>query len=258
MRKLLKMLDGAGYTTLLLVRAVGFMFRRPRVRMTVQLMYGYGLKSLPVVAVVALFSGMIITLQTGLEMRRFGQLDLLGAIVAQTFAREFGPFMTAIILVGTVVSAYTAEIGTMKVSEETDALEVMSIDPIGFLAAPRILALTLMTFLLALCADVVGVVGGAIVAHTQLGEPAVRFLRRALDTLRGTQWFGLPRDLYSGLLKAMLTGFLISGVGCACGLRASGGALGVGRSVRNAVINCIVLILVVSYVFTWATYSAFQ
>lgn len=252
------MFEGAGYTVRLLVRASGYMVRKPRLGMTLGLANDYGLKSLPVVAIVALFSGMIISLQTGLEISRYGEGELLGFVVAQLFAREFGPFMTCMILVGTVVSAYAAEIGTMSVSEETDALEVMSIDPVGYLVAPRVLALTVMTFFLTLCAVVIGVIGGAIVANAQLGVPFKIFFDNALVSLEGRQWFGLPRDLYAGLVKAGLIGFVIAGVGCGQGLRATGGALGVGRAVRRAVITSIVLILVISYNVTWIVYTAFS
>jgi len=257
MRNLLAVFDGAGYTLGLLVRALGYIVRKPRVQMSARLAYDFGLKSLPVVCIVALFSGMIICLQTGIEIARYGEEELLGDLVAQIFAREFGPFMTCIILVGTVVSAYAAELGTMTVSEETDALEVMSIDPVGYLAAPRILALAVMTFLLTLCADLVGIIGGAVVANAQLNLPFRIFFDRALISLEGRQWFGLPRDLYAGLLKAGIIGFVIAGVGCAQGLRAAGGALGVGKAVRRAVITSIVLILVLSYNFTWLVYRAF-
>jgi phospholipid/cholesterol/gamma-HCH transport system permease protein len=248
---------GAGYTTALLYRSAGYAARKPRLAMTARLAYDYAFKSLPVVAIVALFSGMIISLQTGLGIARFGEAEVLGFLVAQTFAREFGPFMTCIILTGTVVSAYAAEIGTMKVSEETDALEVMSIDPVGYLATPRVLALCVMTFFLTLCADLIGILGGAVVAHSQLGLPYSRFFDRALESLQGREWIGLPRDLYAGLVKASITGFVIAGVGCAQGLRAQGGALGVGRAVRRAVIVSIVLILLISYTFSWLAYQAF-
>ena len=257
MRWLVNSFEGAGFTANVMIKSVGYMVRKPRLVMTGRIMYDFGLKSLPVVSIVALFSGMIICLQTGLEVARYGEEEILGLIVAQTFAREFGPFMTCIILVGTVVSAYAAEIGTMAVSEETDALEVMSIDPVGYLAAPRILALTIMAFFLSLCAVVVGILGGAIVAQAQLGLPYGIFFERAFESLRGTEWFGLPRDVYAGLMKGMLTGFVIASVGCAQGLRAQGGALGVGRAVRRAVINSIVLTLIISYNFSWLTYRAF-
>lgn len=251
-------LESSGYTAVLLGRSLGFIVRKPRLGTALRLMYDYGLKSLPVVAVVALFSGMIISLQTGIQLALVGQEQYIGVVVAQTFSREFGPFMTCIILVGTVVSAYTAEIGTMTVSEETAALEVMSIDPVGYLVAPRILALTVMTFFLTVCADIVGLGGGAFVAKSQLGVSYKRFFDVALDSLQGREWLGiLPKDLYAGLLKASFTGFVIAGVGCAQGLRAQGGALGVGRAVRGAVIASIVLILIISYDFTWLVYRAF-
>ncbi len=258
MKGLLAILDGAGYTVEILVRALGYIVRKPRLLMTARLAYDFGLKSFPVVCIVAFFSGMIICLQMGIEISQYGEEEFLGLVVAQTFAREFGPFMTCIILVGTVVSAYAAELGTMKVSEETDALEVMSIDPIGYLAAPRILALCVMTFFLTLCADLVGIVGGAVVANQQLSLPFRIFFDRALESLEGREWGGLPRDLYAGLVKAGIIGFVIAGVGCASGLRAAGGALGVGKAVRRAVIASIVLILVISYIVTWLVYRAFE
>ncbi len=257
MRKLALALEGAGYVAEVMGRSFGFMIRRPRLPVTLRLMYDYGLKSLPVVMTVAFFSGMILALQTGIQMAKLGQEQFIGVIVALTFAREFGPFMTCIVLVGTVVSAYAAEIGTMTVSEETAALEVMSIEPIGYLAAPRILALTTMTFFLTFCSLLVGLLGGSIVSHAQLGVPYHRFFDLALDSLSGRAWLGLPKDLYSGLLKATITGYVIGAVGCAHGLRAQGGALGVGTAVRRAVITSIVLILVISYDFTWLVYRAF-
>jgi len=249
--------ERAGYTARVLVRSVGYMVRKPRLHTTMQLMFDHGLRSLPVLIFVAFFSGMIISLQSGIQLQRFGQEELIGVLVAQTFAREFGPFVTCIILVGTVVSAYAAEIGTMTVSEETAALEVMSIDPVGYLAAPRILGFTIMTFFLTLCADAVGIVGGAVVANTQLDVSYARFFDRAIQSLQGREWMLLPRDLFAGLIKSSITGFVIAGVGCAQGLTAHGGALGVGRAVRRAVIASIVLILVISYDFTWLTYRAF-
>ena len=246
-----------GYTVRLLFHALACAFRNPRTKMTLTIMYDYGLKSLPVVAIVAFFSGMIISLQTGIQLVRFGQEEFIGIIVAQSFAREFGPFMTCIILVGTVVSAYAAELGTMNVSEETAALEVMSIDPVGYLVTPRIIALTIMTFLLTICADGIGILGGGIVAKTQLNVPFNRYFENAIESLQGRQWFGLPKDLYGGFVKGAITGCVIAAIGCAEGLTAHGGALGVGRSVRRAVIISIVMILILSFDLTWLFYRAF-
>ena len=258
MRRLFAAFDMAGYTVQILVKSLWFSIRRPRIKSTMTLMYEGGLKSLLVVAIVAMFSGMILCLQTGLQLIQLGQEDLIGALVAQTFAREFGPFITCIILVGTIVSAYTAEIGTMRVSEEVSALEVLSIDPIDYLAAPRVVALAIMTFLLTACADYIGILGGGLVASMQMGVPFGRYLESAMETLRGGEWFGLPKDVYAGLVKAGFTGGVIGAIGCAQGLTAQGGALGVGRAVRRAVIHSIVLILIISYDFTWLVYRAFM
>ena len=132
----------------------------------------------------------------------------------------------------------------------------MSIDPIGYLAAPRILALTIMTFFLVLFADIVGVIGGAVQARHSIDMSYSHFFELALNSLKGRDWI-LPKDVWAGLLKGMFTGYVIAGVGCAAGFMAHGGALGVGRAVRGAVIASIVLILVISYDFSWLTYRAF-
>ena len=252
-----ELFERAGYTIVTLVRGTGWAFRKPRLRVTLNLMYESGIQSLPVVAIMALFAGMIISLQTGIFLEQLGQSETVGSVVAQTFAREFGPFMTCIILVGTVVSSYTAEIGTMAVSEEISALEVLSVRPVSYLVAPRVVALTVMTFFLTIVADIIGVLGGGLVAMNQLGLPMERYLDRALSTLSGREWGYLPKDVYAGLLKAAFTGWGMAGVGCAAGLRARGGALGVGRAVRTAVITSIVLTLIISYNFSWVAYQVF-
>ncbi len=256
-RAVAELFDRAGYTIVLLFRGTGWAFRKPRWRMTVSLMYEGGIQSLPVVAIVALFAGMIISLQTGIFLDQLGQGETVGRIVAQTFAREFGPFMTCIILVGTVVSAYAAEIGTMAVSEEVSALEVLSVRPASYLVAPRIVALTVMTFFLTVVADIIGVIGGGLVAMNQIGLPMDLYLENALDTLSGREGGYLPKDVYAGLMKASFTAWVMAGVGCAQGLRARGGALGVGRAVRSAVITSIVLTLIISYNFSWVAYQVF-
>jgi len=256
MKWLVRMFEGAGFAMSVGGRSLGFMLRRPRLGMSGKLAYDYGLKSLPVVLVVALFSGMIICLQTGIQVAQFGEEEVLGIVVAQTFAREFGPFMTCIILVGTAVSAFAAEIGTMKVSEEVDALEVMSIDPVRMLVTPRVVAVTLMTFVLTILVDFVGVLGGGLVAMSRLGVSFESYLDWARRVLDGTDFLGfLPKDVYSGLLQALVFGLLISSVACSQGLRARGGALGVGRAVRKTVVASIMLTLVFGFLMTAFLYT---
>lgn len=202
-----------------------------------------GVKSLGVVLVVALFTGMIISVQVGRELSRFQQEDTVGGLVAVTICREMGPFMTAIILAATVGSAMAAELGTMKVSEEIDALEVMSIPPAMYLVMPRILALTVMCPLLTLVTDLVATFGGAIVSRALLGVSYYGYF----DKVQSYLTF---KDVYTGLVKAVMFGMVVASVGCAQGLMASGGARGVGVAVRNSVMYSLLLILVIGYFMT--------
>ena len=209
-------------------------------------------KSLLVVAVVGTFMGMILVLQRGEELREFGAEDRLPYIVAGAMAREMGPFITAIILAATVGGAIAAELGTMRVSEEIDALELMNIDPVPFLVSPRIWALGVSAVLLTLFVNVIGVCGGALVAHTQYGIDFLDFFDGARDALAGPWYFGiLSKHLYTGLVKAAVLGVLIGALASAAGLRASGGALGVGRAVRSAVVASVIASLIAGYLLTW-------
>jgi phospholipid/cholesterol/gamma-HCH transport system permease protein len=220
-------------------------------------MYDHGVKAVPVVVLVAVFTGMIVSLQAGVEIKQYGQEALVGRIVAASMFREMGPFITGIILTATAGSACAAEIGTMRVSEEVDALEMMGIDPVRYLVAPRVIALGLMCFALTILTDCFGTLGGAFVAQSQLGVSYQTYFDGARATLATGHVLGfLSKHVYTGLVKAFVFGILIGVVGCAQGLRAEGGALGVGRAVRRAVVASIVLILVLGYYMTWFFYGA--
>jgi phospholipid/cholesterol/gamma-HCH transport system permease protein len=255
-----EMVLGAGHALVLLWRT-GRLAVNPRhagreLRAMVLQMHEHGVKAIPVVTLVAVFTGMIVALQTGIEIRAYGQEGIIGRIVAASMFREMGPFITAVILTATAGSACAAEIGTMRVSEEVDALEMMSIDPVRFLVAPRVIALGLMGVALAVLTDCFGTLGGAIVAKSQLGVSYRTYFDEARNALGGEYLLGfLSRDVYSGLLKSLVFGVLIGLVGCSSGLRASGGALGVGRAVRRAVVSSIVLVLVLGYIMTWFFYG---
>ena len=220
-------------------------------------MYDHGVKAMPVVTLVAVFMGMIVSLQAGVEIKVFGQESLIGRIVAASMFREMGPFITAIVLTATAGSACAAEIGTMRVSEEVDALDMMGIDPIRYLVLPRIIALSVMCVLLTVLTDCFGTLGGAIVASSQLGVSYGTYFDGVQKTLSGEHVLGfLSKHVYTGLFKAFVFGVLIGVVGCSQGLRTTGGALGVGRAVRRAVVASVVLILVLGYYMTWMFYGA--
>ena len=192
---------------------------------------------------VALFTGMILALQTGLQLRRYGQEEFIGSAVSISIIREMGPFMTGLIIAASVGSAIAAQLGTMKVSEEISALEVMSIDPNRFLVMPRLVALTLMMPILTVYTKVLGILGGGIVGATQLGVSFQVYLDNATR-------FAENKDLYVGLFKAMVFGVIIATVACHQGLSTSEGAVGVGRATRQTVITSFLLILIVGYMIT--------
>ncbi|MCG3134427.1 MAG: hypothetical protein HMLKMBBP_01733 [Planctomycetes bacterium] len=227
--------------------------RRPGrgLRRVLDQLYLHAVKSLLVVAVVGAFTGMVLALQTGAELREFGAESQLPAIVTAAMCREMGPFITAIILSATAGAAIAAELGTMKVSEEVDALEVMNVDVTGFLVAPRVLSMSLACVVLTVLVDFVGILGGAMVAQSQDGTSYADFFRGARETLTHAELLGVSKALYSGLVKAWFFGLLTGGLACSAGLRAKGGALGVGRAVRTSVTASVVVTLIVGYLLTW-------
>jgi phospholipid/cholesterol/gamma-HCH transport system permease protein len=212
-------------------------------REVVTQMMVYGIKSLGVITIVAVFIGMILALQTGIELRKFNQEVYIGTAVMATMLREMGPFMTGLILAACVASAIAAHLGTMVVSEEIDALDVMSIDPVRFLVMPRIVAMGIMTPLLSFYTCVMGVIGGGVVGMTQLGVSWDTYIEYA------TRYAEL-RDLYVGMVKAFVFGILLTTVACHEGLSTTQGAVGVGLATRKTVIECFLLILVIGYFIT--------
>lgn len=210
-----------------------------------------------VVLLVGLFIGMIVSLQTGIELARIGQQDQIGTIVAVSMAREMGPFITATILAATAGSSMAAELGTMSVSDELAALEVLSIDRVKLLILPRIVALAIAAPLLTILCDTIGILGGGFVANSQLNVSWQLYLDSATEALtEPAQLIALPKDVYGGLAKSVVFGLLVSVIGCSAGLNARGGALGVGRGTRQAVRDAIIAIIVSNYFMTWFMYQA--
>jgi len=228
-----------------------------RRRWFLEQLYGAAIANLHVVLLVALFIGMIVSLQTGIELATFGQQDQIGFIVAASLAREMGPFITAIILAATVGSALAAELGTMSVSDELAALEVMSIDRVSFLVLPRVAALALACPLLTVLCDFVGIIGGGLVASSQLNVGWALYSDSALQALEATGTLvPLPKDVYGGLLKAFFFGITVAVISCSSGLKAAGGALGVGRATSHAVRDSIIAVILSNYFLTWFLYQA--
>ena len=232
---------------MLFVRAVGFLGHLPASKRarhdTLTQMFNAGIRSLGVISVVAAFTGMILALQTGLELRRFAQEEFIGTAVMLSMLREMGPFMTGLILAASVGSAYAAQLGTMVVSEEVAALEVMSINPVRYLVLPRLVALAFMTPLLAFYSTVLGMIGGGLVGNTQLGVSWYSYYDNAIR-------FAETKDLWVGLFKAFLFGIIITIVSCYQGFITTNGAVGVGRATRKSVIVSFLAILIVGYFVT--------
>lgn len=219
-------------------------------------LYQSAIQGLHVVLLVGLFIGMIVSLQTGIELARIGQQDQIGTVVAVSMVREMGPFITATILAATVGSSMAAEIGTMAVSDELAALEVISVDRIRFLVLPRLVALAIAAPLLTILCDAIGIIGGGFVAQSQLNVTFQLYIDSAVEALRTqADIFPVPKDLYSGLFKSFVFGILVAVIGCSAGLRATGGALGVGNATREAVRDSIVTIIIANYFMTWFIYQ---
>jgi phospholipid/cholesterol/gamma-HCH transport system permease protein len=243
-RSLILSVQSAGRAGLMLADAVRYLpavFAR-RSEVLRQLYIG-GIKSFGAVSVVALFSGMVLALQMGLELRRYGQESSVGAIVASIMTREFGPFMTGLILAATIGSAMAAELGTMTVSEEVASLEVMSINVSRFLIMPRVVAFALVCPLLTVYTNILGIFGGGVVAATQLSVSELAYYN-------STIYFVQNREVYVGLFKAVIFGILIATISCHQGLMALRGAEDVAKGVRKAVIYSFLMILIVGYMVT--------
>jgi phospholipid/cholesterol/gamma-HCH transport system permease protein len=202
-----------------------------------------GYFSLPVIGLTAVFIGAALALNIYVGGARFNAESFVPNIVVLGITRELGPVLAGLMLAGRVSAGIAAEIGTMRVTEQLDAMTTLSTDPFRFLIAPRLLAATLMLPLLVVVADIIGVMGGYLVAVNSLGFNGATYLRNTFDFLE-------PQDVVLGLVKAAVFGFIIAAVGAYQGYHSRGGALGVGRATTNAVVGAIVLILAVNYLIT--------
>ncbi len=254
---ILALAEGVGHPVDIFLQAVRRLPSSFRRRKPIgEQMFASSVQGIHVVLLVGLFIGMIVSLQTGIELARIGQQDQIGVLVAVTMAREMGPFITATILAATVGSAMAAELGTMAVSDELAALEVLSVDRVSFLVLPRLVALALAAPLLTILCDTIGIFGGGFVAKSQLNVTFQLYIDSAIESLRSPALtIPVPKDVYTGLFKAFVFGLQIAAIGCSSGLRASGGALGVGRATRQAVRDSIIAIIVSNYFMTWFFYQ---
>lgn len=212
-------------------------------RIILQHVMRIGYYSLPVVALTAFFTGGVLALQIYYGGNQFNSEAIVSSIVALGITRELGPVLGGLMVAGRVSAAIAAEIGTMRVTEQIDALVTLSTDPFKYLVAPRLIAATLCMPILALVADIIGIFGGFVVGTQSLGFNAAIYVQRTYNFLEAD-------DIISGLIKAAVFGFIIALLGSYNGYHSHGGAQGVGRATTNAVVTASILILAANYIMT--------
>lgn len=201
-----------------------------------------GVGSIPLVALVSFFIGLTMALLTGYQLQTFGQERLVPSLVAIAFTRELGPLMTGIMVAARIGAAYTAELGTMTVSEEVEAIEAMGLGPLRFLVSPRVLAVFLLMPFLVVISDLTALAGAALISRWAFDITFQTFAETALDSL-------LIRDIVAGVLKSFLFGLIIGLVSCYKGLTVSGGAAGVGTATTSSVVTAITTVIGVDTLF---------
>ncbi len=207
-----------------------------------------GYYSLPVVGMTALFTGMVLALQSYTGFTRFNAEGAIAGVVVLSITRELSPVLAGLMVAGRVGAAIAAEIGTMRVTEQIDALRTLSVNPFKYLIAPRVIAATLMLPILVLIGDIIGVYGGYVVSIYSLGFSPAGYLSQTWDTVTHI-------DVVSGLWKAGAFGFIVSIMGCYHGFNSARGAQGVGAATTNAVVSSSILILIFNYLITQIFFS---
>ena len=233
--------------------AIRFIFSRPFYwRDTLTQMDRIGVGSIPIVLLTGLFTGMVLALQSSVELTKFGADIYIGNLVGASMVRELGPVLCALMVAGRAASGIAAELGSMRVTEQIDALQSFGTDPIRKLVTPRIIAGLIMLPVLTIIADIVGIIGGLIISLVRIGITADAYLQGVLNTLAqsGFVFVVIPKDFLTGLLKPLVFGGIITVTACYYGLNTRGGTEGVGDAATRSVVTCSVLILAVDYFLT--------
>jgi phospholipid/cholesterol/gamma-HCH transport system permease protein len=230
--------------SLLSARAVGDLFSRPRyIADTFTQMDSIGVGSLPIVVLTGFFTGCVLALQAAVSLKEFGAVNMTGELVALSMVKELGPVLTGLMVSGRNASGMASELGSMKVSEQIDAMRALGTDPIRKLVAPRLVATVVMLFFLTIISDACGIAGGALVSVAMLKLNAGAFFHTGYMSLQ-------HGDIVEGLTKPLFSGFIIATTGCYYGLKTTGGTRGVGRSTTQAVVASSVLIILVDFLVT--------
>lgn len=245
-RKLLDVAQGVGEMLALLCETVYYFKEIPRnLNSIFRQLSNIGIGTLPIAMLMALFVGMVLSLQTGSELALYGTQEAIGAIVGLSMVKELGPVMTSLLVAGRIGSSMAAEVGAMQVYEEIDALKTLEISPVRYLAMPRLIACLLAMPALVIFSVVVGIVGGGVIAEVNpmIDVPFTVYYDNMIRALH-------YKDILKGLLKAMVFGAIIAQVGCYVGFKTKGGARGIGESTTKAVVLSFLLIMVANYLLT--------
>ncbi len=243
-RTFLTFLAAVGRLSLFAAAGLSHCVRPPvYLRLIGRQMIDIGYYSLPVVGLTAIFTGMVLALQSYTGFARFAAESAIPNVVVISITRELGPVLAGLMVAGRVGAAMAAEIGTMRVTEQIDALDTLATNPFKYLVAPRLIAGITMMPLLVCVADIIGVFGGYVVSIYKLGFNPAIYLKNTIDFME-------PQDVISGLVKAGVFGFLITLMGCYHGYSSRGGAQGVGAATTNAVVSASILILSSNYLIT--------
>jgi phospholipid/cholesterol/gamma-HCH transport system permease protein len=214
-----------------------------RVDATFEQLVLVGVLALPTVCLACFFMGLVLAMQGAYQLQQIGAVDLVADLVGVSMFREIGPLITAVVVIGRSGSSITAEIGTMKVSEEVEALEVMAIDPVRYLVVPRMLGMLIMVPTATILGECLGMFGGWLIAVGSLNIDPFMFVSRFLNAV-------VFKDIFSGLLKSLVFGGLIGTLACYYGMRVSGGAEGVGKATTQSVVTCLTAILATDCILT--------
>jgi phospholipid/cholesterol/gamma-HCH transport system permease protein len=245
-KKIINFLETIGQMVILLWQTVYFFREAPRnIHSIATQMLIIGYETLPVASVMAFFVGMVLALQTGVELNKYGGQNIIGAIVGHSMVRELGPVMTSFLVAGRAGSAMAAEIGVMKVYEEIDALKTLDIHPVRYLAMPRLIACLICVPALVIYADLVGIAGGAMISnfHPQIFVSYWIYYDSLQDALK-------LKEIGIGLIKAFTFGGIIALVCCYIGFTTSGGPRGIARSTTRSVVLSFMMILIADYFLT--------
>ena len=230
-----------------------FIFARPfYAQDVVQQMDAIGVKSLGIVVLTGFFTGMVLALQSSVQLKTFGASQYVGSLVSASMIRELGPVLAGLMVAGRVGSGIAAELGSMKVTEQIDALNTLGTDPIKKLVTPRVLAALIMLPVLTVVSDVVGIIGGNVIAAAYVGIPTEAYFRTVWEQIAsgGFTLRYIPNDFIQGLVKPFIFGGIISTVACYYGLATTGGTEGVGLSTTRTVVAASVSILISDYFLT--------